>query len=127
MLSANGGVKWRGWAVNTEYYFRWRNRFAADGALPLTSTFDHGFELEVSKFVVPKRWELYGRASVIFGQFKNSYEYAPRVKYYLVPNHRIWIVVEGLRIVKSPLPAVITPYNSGFTGWALLLQWTFNF
>jgi hypothetical protein len=48
-----------------------------------------------------------------------SYEYGPGLKWYpLRNNHRIWLVAEGLRIVKSPVSSVITPYNSGFTGWA---------
>ena len=127
MLSADAGVKRGGWAVNTEYFFRWLDRFTADGPLPIHSTFDHGFELEVSKFIVPRRWEVYGRTSWIFGQFNTSYEWAPGIKYYLVPNHRVWLVAEGLRIVKSPVSSIITPYNSGFTGWAPLLQWMFNF
>lgn len=128
MLAADGGVKWRGFALNAQYFFRWLNHFKADGPIPVTETFDHGFETEISQFVIPKRLELYGRTSFIFGQFRNSYEYAPGIKWYLLPrNHRIWLVAEGLRIVNSPTSSIITPYNSGFTGWAPLLQWMFNF
>jgi len=128
MLAADGGVKWRGFALNAQYFFRWLNRFRADGPIPVTETFDHGFEAVISQFAVPKRLELYGRTSFIFGQFRNSYEYAPGVKWYLIPNnHRIWLAAEGLRIVNSPVASVITPYNSGFTGWAPMLQWMFNF
>lgn len=128
MLAADGGVKWRGFALNAQYFFRWLNRFRADGPIPVTETFDHGFEAEISQFVVPKRLELYGRTSFIFGQFRNSYEYAPGVKWYVIPNnHRIWLVAEGLRMVNTPVSSVITPYNSGFTGWGPMLQWMFNF
>jgi hypothetical protein len=128
MLAADGGLKWRGFAANGQYFFRWLNNFTADGPLPLSSTFDHGFEFVLSQFVVPKRLELYGRSSFVFGQFRNSYEYAPGVKWYILPNnHRVWLVAEGLRIVKSPLASIITPYNTGFTGWAPMLQWMFNF
>jgi hypothetical protein len=127
MLAADGGVKWRGLAVNGQYFFRWLNNFRADGPLPLGSTFDHGFEMVVSQFAVPKKWELYGRTSFVFGQFRNSYEYAPGIKWYPLNNHRVWLVAEGLRIVKSPTQGVIGPYNSGFTGWSPILQWMFNF
>jgi hypothetical protein len=127
MLAADGGVKWRGFAVNGQYFLRWLNNFRADGPIPLSSTFDHGFETVVSQFVVPKKWELYGRTSFIFGQFGNSYEYAPGVKWYPLDNHRFWLTAEGLRIVKSPTMGVIGPYNSGFTGWSPLLQVMFNF
>jgi len=120
-------VKWRGLAVNGQYFFRWLNNFIADGPLPLHSTFDHGFEMGLSKFVVPKKWELYGRTSFVFGQFRNSYEYAGGVKWYPVRNHRVWIVGEGLRVFRSPVGSIITPYNAGMTGWAPLLQLMFNF
>ena len=127
MLAFDGGVKLRGWAVNGQYFFRWLNNFRADGPIPIGSTFDHGFEFILSKFLVPKKWEIYGRTSFVFGQFRNSYEYAPGIKYYLVSNHRVWLTAEGLRIFKSPVAAVITPYNSGFNGWSPMLQWMFNF
>jgi hypothetical protein len=42
----------------------------------------------VSQVIVPKKWELYGRTSFVFGHFRNSYEYAPGVKWYIVGNHQ---------------------------------------
>jgi len=127
MLAADGGVKWRGLAVNGQYFFRWLNNFRADGPIPVASTFDHGFETVVSQFVVPKKWEVYGRTSMVFGQFRNSYEYAPGVKWYIAGNHRVYLVGEGLRIFNSPVASIITPYNSGFKGWSPMLQLMFNF
>jgi hypothetical protein len=47
MLSADAGVKWRGLAVNGQYFFRWLNNFRADGPIPVASTFDHGFEIQL--------------------------------------------------------------------------------
>jgi hypothetical protein len=73
MLAVDWGVKWRGLAVNGQYFLRWLNNFRADGPIPISETFDHGFETVVSQFVVPKKWELFGRTSFIFGQFRNSY------------------------------------------------------
>jgi len=127
MLAADAGVKWRGLAVNGQYFFRWLNNFRADGPLPISETFDHGFETVVSQFVVPKRWELYGRTSFVFGQFRNSYEWAPGFKWYPLRSHRVYVVAEGLRINHSPVTSIITPYDSGFTGWSPILQWMFNF
>ena len=47
MWALDGGMKWRGFAINGQYYFRCLNDFEADGPLPLTSTFDHGGELSL--------------------------------------------------------------------------------
>jgi len=54
MLAIDGGIKWRGLAVNGQYYSRWLDNFVADGPLPLASTFDRGYEASASYFVVPK-------------------------------------------------------------------------
>lgn len=43
--------------VNSQYFLRWPNNFRADGPIPIHETFDHGFELVASQFVVPKKWE----------------------------------------------------------------------
>jgi hypothetical protein len=49
MLAVDWGVKWRGLAVNGQYFLRWLNNFRADGPIPISETFDHGFETEVSQ------------------------------------------------------------------------------
>jgi len=43
----------------------------------------------------------------VFGQFRNSYEYAPGVKWYPINSHRVWLAAEGLRIVKSRVASII--------------------
>jgi hypothetical protein len=127
VLAADTCVKWRGFAVNGQYFFRWLNNFRADGPIPISETFDHGFEVVASQFIVPKKWEVYGRTSFVFSQFRNSYEYAPGVKWYPLKSHRVYVVAEGLRIVKTPVTSIVTPYDSGFTGWSPMLQLMFNF
>jgi hypothetical protein len=75
-------VKWNGLAVNGQYFLRSLNNFEADAPLPLASTFDHGYELSASHFVIPKTLLVYGRGSQVFGQFGNSWEYAAGVKWH---------------------------------------------
>ena len=55
MWAIDGGIKYNGLAINGQYFMRWLSDFEADGPLPLTSTFDHGYELSASYFVVPKK------------------------------------------------------------------------
>ena len=43
----------------------------------------------VRAFVVPKKWELCGRASFVLSRFRNSYEYAPGVEMVSIRNHRV--------------------------------------
>lgn len=127
MWAIDGGMKWRGLAINGQYYFRWLGDFEADGPLPLASTFDHGGELSASYFITPKKFMVYGRGSAIQGEFRNSYEWAGGFKWYFIPNQRVWLNGEILRVNKSAYGSNITPYTGGMTGWVPVLQTIFSF
>ena len=127
MWAMDGGMKWRGFAINGQYYFRWLNDFLADGPLPVTSTFDHGGELSASYFITPKKFMVYGRGSAIAGQFGNSYEWAGGFKWYFIPNQRVWLNGEIMRVNKAAYGSTITPYTGGMTGWVPVLQTIFSF
>jgi hypothetical protein len=122
MWATDWGLKYDGWAINGQYYFRWLNNFEADGPLPLDSTFDHGYELSVGKFVIPKKLILYGRTSYVFGQFNNSSEYAGGFKWHFLPTERLWLQGEMVRIVNTPYSGTFTPYTAGMTGWFPMIQ-----
>jgi TolA-binding protein len=122
MWAVDGGLKKNGFSVNGQYYLRWLSDFEADGALPLSSTFDHGFELSAGKFIVPKKLLLYARGSKVFGQFANPYEYAGGFKWYLLPTERVWLTGELMRVQKAPYGGAFTPYTAGMTGWVPMVQ-----
>lgn len=122
MWAMDGGLKWNGLAVNGQYYFRWLNDFEADGPLPLSSTFDHGFELSAGQFVVPKKLMLYVRGSAVYGHFRDSHEYAGGVKWHFLPTERLWLNAELMRVMRAPYSGGFTPYTSGLTGWVPMIQ-----
>ena len=127
MWAIDGGMKWRGFAINGQYYFRWLNDFVADGPMPVSSTFDHGVESSASHFVIPKKFMVYGRGSAVFGQFGNSHEWAGGFKWFFVPNQRVWLNGEVMRVFKSAYGSSITPYTGGMTGWVPVLQTIVSF
>jgi hypothetical protein len=122
MWAIDGGLKWNGLAVNSQYYFRWLNDFEADGPLPLSSTFDHGFELSAGQFVVPKKLMLYVRGSAVYGHFRDSHEYAGGVKWHFLPTERLWLNAELMRVMRAPYSGGFTPYTAGLTGWVPMVQ-----
>ena len=122
MWAIDGGLKWKGFSVNMQYYMRWLGNFEADGPLPLTSTFDHGFELTAGHFVVPKKLILYVRGSKVFGQFLSPSEYGGGFKWYFLPTERIWMNGEVIRVNHSPYGGAFTPYTNGMNGWVPMLQ-----
>jgi hypothetical protein len=122
MWALDGGMKWNGFAVNGQYYFRWLSDFEADGPLPLAATFDHGFELSGGKFVVPKKLMLYVRGSAVFGEFRDSHEYAGGLKWHFLPTERLWLSAELMRVMRVPYSGGFTPYTAGMTGWVPMIQ-----
>jgi hypothetical protein len=122
MWAMDGGFKKSGFSVNGQYYLRWLNDFEADGPLPVTSTFDHGFEFSTGHFIVPKKLVLYARGSKVFGKFANPYEYAGGLKWYFLPTERLWMTGEAMRVHKAPYSGAFTPYTAGMDGWVPMVQ-----
>jgi hypothetical protein len=122
MWAIDGGLKYNGLAINGQYFMRWLNDFVTDGPIPVTSTFDHGYELSASYFVVPKKVLLYAKSSQVFGQFGNSYEYGAGVKWHFLRTERLWLNGEILRVSKAPYSGAFTPYTAGMNGWVPMLQ-----
>jgi hypothetical protein len=122
MWAIDGGLKKSGFSVNGQYYLRWLDHFEADGPLPLSSTFDHGFELSAGKFVIPKKLVLYARGSKVWGQFANPYEYGAGFKWYMLPTERLWMTGEMMRVFKAPYSGAFSPYTAGMNGWVPMVQ-----
>ena len=122
LWAVDGGVKWNGLAVNAQYFVRWLSDFVADGPIPVSSTRDHGFELTAGHFVIPRKLQLYGRMSQVFGQFGDSSEYGGGARWYFLPTERLWLNPELLKVNSAPYSGTFTPYTSGLNGWAPMLQ-----
>jgi hypothetical protein len=122
MWAIDGGLKKNGWSVNGQYFFRWVDDFEADGPIPITSMFDHGFELSAAGFIRPRKLMAYGRGSMVFGEFRDSWEAAVGVKWYFVPTERVWLTAELMRTVDAPYGGTFTPYTAGMTAWVPMVQ-----
>ena len=127
MWAIDWGLKYDGLAINGQYYNRWLSEFEADGPLPLDSTFDHGFEMSVGKFFVPKKLMGYVRGSMVFGHFNNSHEYAGGVKWHFLPTERLWFQAELMKVHRVPYGGTFTPYTAGLTGWVPMVQTVIGF
>jgi hypothetical protein len=122
MWAIDWGAKWAGFSLNGQYYFRWVGDFKADGLIPVKTMYDNGFELSAGKFFIPKTLMAYGRGSMVFGQFRDSWEAAIGAKWYPVPTERMWLSAEIMRTVNTPYSGTFTPYTAGMTAWVPMVQ-----
>lgn len=125
ILSFDAGLKYKGLFLQTEIYLRRLGHFVADGPLPVTSIDDRGFYVQGAYFVVPRKLEIYGVTSQIFGDgdagFGHSDEYGGGVNFYPADtrNHRVNLQV--LKVNGSPVSSTFGYYVGGQTGTTLSL------
>jgi hypothetical protein len=122
MWAQDFGFKYRGLAFNSQYFVRLMDSFVADGPLPLSSTFDHGYEASLGYFIIPQTFELYGRSSAVYGEFRDSSEYAMGFNWHPFQNRGFRLIGEANRVEDSPTASIQTIYNAGMNGWNYCLQ-----
>ncbi len=66
------GFKYRGWALEGEYYIRQLNDFQGTGVSSLPQINNHGYSLWLSGMVMPKFLQLYGGTSKVYGDYGNQ-------------------------------------------------------
>ena len=126
LWAIDAGIKYRGFALNTEFYMRWLNHFVADGPLPINSMFDWGFDASGGYFVV-RPLELFVRSSVIVGPFATAVEGSFGFNWYPFNTRQVWINAEGIAIRKCPYTSGYYSYSVGQTGFVLPVQFLLRF
>ena len=123
----DAGLKYRGFALEGEYYWRWLNDFRADGPLPENSLFDHGFQVMVSQMIWPKTVQLYTMGSYIFGDRNNAWEATAGLNYWIFRRRELRLNDEYLFDHRSPVGYTAIPQSVGGTGSILNLNLELSF
>ena len=111
LFSLDAGIKHRGLFLQTEFYFRWLDRIEADGPVPLSSIQDQGLMVQAAYMAVPKRFEVYGATSRLFGEFNDAWEVLGGANLYPAENRnfRLNLQVSGSTARRSAACSAITP------------------
>jgi Protein of unknown function (DUF3011) len=120
ILSFDAGMKYQGFFLQTEFYTRWLDGFAADGPLPVSSILDRGFYVQAAFFPVPKKLEVYVATSQISGDkdagFGNSSEYLAGVNFYPVDSRNHRLNFQAIDVNRSPVSSTFGYYVAGQKG-----------
>jgi hypothetical protein len=120
VLSFDAGVKYKGFFLQTEIYTRWLDGFVADGPLPVESIVDKGFYVQAAFFPVPKKLEVYGVTSQIYGDkdagFDNSSEYLAGMNFYVADTRNHRLNVQVMNVNHSPVSSTFGYYVGGQDG-----------
>ena len=116
MVSAAAGMKYHGLWIQGEGYGRLLDHFVANGKLPVAEVRDSGFYVQVADMIVPKRFELYGGTSYIFGQYGNSKEFIVGTNYYPWNTRNIRLNTQLISADHSPVSSTFGFYIGQQTG-----------
>ena len=119
MTAFDAGFKYRGFALEGEYYVRWIDDFDVVGTIPVTELFDHGFELQASAMLVPETLSIYAAGSKIFGEYGDPWDLGLGVNWYPFRKRLMRVNLEALYLDDSPVGYSSVPFAVGGNGWVL--------
>jgi hypothetical protein len=117
MADFDTGIKYRGFSLEAEYYWRWVNDFNTTGFIPVSSLFDQGFQVQASAMILPRQLQFYVSGSQILGQYGNPWDATVGLNWFPFLKREMHINVEGIYLNHSPVGGVSYPYIVGGNGW----------
>jgi hypothetical protein len=116
MIALDAGVKYLGFHVQSEFYYRLLNKFDGDGPFPLSAIHDHGFYVQTGYTFPSRKWMVYGATDFIFGQFNNSYEAGGGANYFPTDTRNWRINLWSFYVFRSAYGSLFGYYTPGQTG-----------
>lgn len=116
MTSLDAGLKYRGFALEGEYFLRWLDDPKASGALPVEDFFDHGFQLQTSMMLIPKILQIYNQSSYLFGEYGEPWEVSGGFNWWVFHRRELRLNVEYMYNHRSPVGYFAIPQVVGGTG-----------
>jgi len=119
MLAMDAGLKYQGFSLMGEYYWRWVDDFDIDGDIPEDDLFDHGFQIQSSYMFRPKSLQGYVAGSMIFGEYGEPWDTAVGINWYPFGHRLVRLNGEVLYMNDSPIGYSSIPYQVGGNGVAV--------
>jgi hypothetical protein len=124
LVSAAAGMKYHGFWLQGEGYYRKLDQFIADGRLPIGAVRDTGFYVQLAQMIVPKRVELYGRTSYVFSDYGHPKEFIVGGNYYPWDTRNIRLNVQLINVDHSPVSSTFGFYIGQITGQVVAVGMT---
>ena len=127
MIATSAAVKYRGWSLDGEYYWRLVDDFWATGPMPFEEMNDHGFQLQGSYMVLPQSLQAYVSGSKIYGEFGDPWDTALGMNWFPMKRRELRVNLQGLYLRNSPVGYASVPFAVGGNGWVFTTGLMLNF
>jgi hypothetical protein len=127
MVSIDGGVKYRGMALEGEYYWRLLSDFAGRNVGGIADIHDHGFQLQSSAMVIQKTLQAYLSGSTIRGRYGNAREVRAGANWFFMNERGLRLNGEWIHLNNCPVGYTAVPYPVGGNGSVFHFNLEMNF
>jgi hypothetical protein len=127
MASIDAGIKYKGFSLEGQWYWRWVDKFKTIGTIPVDEIKDNGVALQLSGMPIKDYLQAYVTYSKIWGQNGNPNEYALGLNYYPFGRREMHVNLEAIHLDRSPVGGFHIPIPVGGKGWVFLSDWVLMF
>jgi hypothetical protein len=127
MAALDAGLKYRGYALEGEYFWRTVDDLQATGPLPVDDFWDHGFQLQGSAMLVPQTVQAYLSGSKIFGEYGDPWDFSAGLNWFPYKNQNLRVNGQLLYLDQSPVGYTSVPFIVGGDGFVWTLDLMLNF
>jgi hypothetical protein len=127
MMSIDAGVKYRGLALEGEYYWRWLSNYKGVNTGGIPDIDDRGYQLQASAMAVPKIIQVYFSGSQIFGQHGDPWEVRGGANWFLMKERGLRLNGEWMYVDGAPVGYTAYPYPVGAKGTVFHFNFEVNF
>jgi len=117
-------MKYRGFWLQGEGYYRKLDQFVATGRMPVTVVRDTGFYVQMAHMIMPKRLELYGATSYVFSDYGRPKEFLVGGNYYPWDTRNLRLNVQLINVDHSPVNSTFGFYMGKITGQVVAIGFT---
>jgi hypothetical protein len=127
MSSVDAGLKYKGMALEAEYYWRWLSDYVGPNTALVPDIFDHGYQVQASAMLVPKLLQAYVGNSGIQGDYGDPWEVRGGLNVYPVRERGFRVNTEVIHVKGSPVGYTAYPMPVGATGTVFHVNLELNF
>jgi hypothetical protein len=116
MSSLDAGVKYKGFALEGEFYVRKLDRFEGPGTSVVPNQWDRGFQLQASAMIVPRTFQVYLAGSYVNGNYGYPWDVRGGVNWHPWHNRVFRWNTQVMYLNHSPVGYTSLTYNVGSKG-----------
>jgi DUF3011 family protein len=127
MFSVDGGVKYKGFSLEGEYYWRTLDDFGGTNVSGLAGIDDHGYQIQSSAMILPQDLQVYVSGGEIRGKFGNGSEIRAGLNWFFRQRRGLRVNVEWMLLDDCPVGYTAVPYPVGGNGSVYHAAFELNF